>query len=659
MRTSVVALLVAALSLPSMEPASAGSVLPGMLYEVDPALPASTRSLATEAGIQLDAQGGIVAMRLNGSGAVLRRGSGQSALVRDGLDGRPIIANPAGASPGGWDSLVFDPAAADPIAAQRGQPFTVALVERRRAFTSCDVVKLYARSGTHVHFSSTANGTFLIGQNDGPGVATEEQPGPLDQWNITYYVYDGQVGRLFRNGAITAATPRYVGGNFGQAGVDVFEVLNGCAMDVAWLGITAQAASVDQLNAESARLRELFPSIVPQRRIADGNRLATNVPAFERDDTATFSVTPNYPSTEPLPVIAGATPGRGLTMTPGSRNAFSLVMGSAQRNANMTTSQSIRERFFLNYISGDLNKAIGSPIDTGQKDNSTFAAVARHYPVGDPNDLHVMAPDGMHLRAICSRNRTDCRPGRVWGAMVRLPFEWRPGMTLKVRYRSPKGDHSWAPIWMFTGQQRSPGPGGNPYQGFGGPHALYRPSPSNTNFEIDWNDNFSRFGAGVPTGYQIDFGTPDIYGTKWTRKPHGVYWADGKGWRYYDHSYKPEFLRTPFDWSEDFHDLVGNWRGDGSNLIDLIVDGKLVATLHMEYPQDTYIDPADGQRKTIAMHLIIGNQAIPSFSPGATRARDNDGIHEGWTIVVQEISGWYGNIADPDRLRASEKNGAK
>jgi hypothetical protein len=376
------------------------------------------------------------------------------------------------------------------------------------------------------------------------------------------------------------------------------------------------------------------------------------------DPEATFLTTPNFPLRDPLPVVANATPGDGLAMAPGSRNAFSLVMGSGQRGANMTTSQSIRDRFFLNYSTGDLNKAIGSPIDNGQSNNNTFAAVARHFPVGDPNDLHVMAPDGMHLRAICSERRTNCHPGAVWAAMVRLPFEWRPGTTLKVRYRSPKGDHSWAPIWMFTGQQISPGPGGNPYQGFGTPNALYRES-SGKNFEIDWNDNFPRVPAGVPAGYQIDFGTPDIYGTKWATKPHAVYWANGNGWRYYDHSYNPEFLRAPFDWSEGFHDLIGNWRGDGSNLVDLIVDGKLVATSYMEYPQDTYVDPADSRRRTIAMSLIIGNQAIPGFSRGASSARDNDGIPDGWTIVVQEISGWYGNILDPDRYRASPENAVK
>jgi hypothetical protein len=401
-------------------------------------------------------------------------------------------------------------------------------------------------------------------------------------------------------------------------------------------GMREQATAPFQLAADD----RIAPThSLPQETGADGN----------------FLTTPNNPLREPLPVVPNAMPGDGIEMERGARNAFSLVMGSAQKNANLTTSQSIRDRFYFNYMSGDLTQTFGSPIDTGQADNNTFAAVARHYRPGDPNDLHVMEPDGMHLRAICSHNRTDCRPGHVWGAMVRLPFEWRPGMTMKVRYKSPKGDHSWAPIWMFTGQQISPGPGGNPYQNFGKPDALYR--TSRTSFEIDWNDNFSRIGDGVPTGHQIVFGTPNIYGTKWKTPPHSVYWANGNGWRYYPRP--PEFERTPFNLSDGFHDLVGNWRGDGSNLIDLFVDGKLVSTIYMEYPQETYVDPADGKRKTIAMYLMIGNQAIPHFSPGAASTKDNDGIPDGWTIVVQEISGWYGNIADPDRYRASPENGVR
>ncbi len=366
------------------------------------------------------------------------------------------------------------------------------------------------------------------------------------------------------------------------------------------------------------------------------------------DPTSTFLTKPNWPLRTPLPSNPAASLGDNLALTSGASNAFSLVMGCAQPGANMTTSQQIRDAFFMNYLSGDLNTTFGSPIDTGQPNNGTFAAVARHYAVGDPNDLHVMMDDGMHLRAMCSKGRTDCSPGKVWGAMLRLPFEWRPGTTLKVRYKSARGDHHWNPIWLFTGSQISPGPLGNPYEGFGTDATLVR--LSGVAFEIDWNDNYSRFGAGVPTGHEIDYGTPDIYGTRWSTSPHAVYWSSSGGYVFHPNA-GPDFEQTPFDWSADFHDLVGNWRGDGSDLIDVFVDGKLIITSYMEYPQTTYVDPADGKTKKVAMHLIIGNQAIPSFAPGASSAKDNDGIPDGWTMVVQEISGWYGNVLNPDAYK--------
>ena len=110
--------------------------------------------------------------------------------------------------------------------------------------------------------------------------------------------------------------------------------------------------------------------------------VAASVP----DASANYDMTPNNPLRTPLPVVSGAMPGDGLTMAPGTRNAFSLIMGSAQKGANITTSQSIRDHFFLNYMEGDLNRTVGSPMDTGQANNTTFAAVARHYPVGAPND---------------------------------------------------------------------------------------------------------------------------------------------------------------------------------------------------------------------------------------------------------------------------------
>jgi hypothetical protein len=67
----------------------------------------------------------------------------------------------------------------------------------------------------------------------------------------------------------------------------------------------------------------------------------------------------------------------------------------------------------------------------------------------------------------------------------------------------------------------------------------------------------------------------------------------------------------------------------------------------MEYSQaPTYVD-ATGVRKVQAMHLIIGNQAIPQWLSTASTAVENDGISDGWTIVVQEIAAWYGTVANP------------
>ena len=143
MKPTTTALLSVLLAGVSTSVADAAPLIPGTLFEINPALPATTAPLGSAPGIQIDEKGRIVAMHLAdpgsdsgpGRGIVIHHGSGQSTLVSKGLDGRPVISSPAGAS-GGWDSLVLDPAVADAIVGQRGQPFTVALVERRRAMTS-------------------------------------------------------------------------------------------------------------------------------------------------------------------------------------------------------------------------------------------------------------------------------------------------------------------------------------------------------------------------------------------------------------------------------------------------------------------------------------------------------------------------------------------
>lgn len=374
------------------------------------------------------------------------------------------------------------------------------------------------------------------------------------------------------------------------------------------------------------------------------------------DTTGDYCTKPNFPSygtvSTPMPSNPAATPGQYFQMTPGSKNVLWLMMGTGQPNANMTTSQSARDMFYMNYITGNLDATIGSPMDTGQSNNNTFAAVARHYPVGDPNDLHVMKSDGLHLRAICSNNHSDCSPGHVYAAMIRVPLEIRPGMTVKVRYKSPAGKYSWAPIWLFSGQEISPGPGGNPYLNYGTSTSLVQLPTGQHEFEIDMNDNYPRWYNSQPvtTGYQVDYGTPHGYGVVFNTQPHPTYWANSNGYAYHAEG-QPPFLQTPQNLASGFHDLILSW--DTSNMLYLFLDGQLVAASYMEYPANTYVDGYDNNTtKTVAMHLIIGNQAIPSFAPDGSSTTENDGIPDGWTIVVQEIAAWEGNILNPMGFQA-------
>ncbi len=384
--------------------------------------------------------------------------------------------------------------------------------------------------------------------------------------------------------------------------------------------------------------------------LAAGFLFATASAAEAGDATQTFLRGQNYPLTNPLPIRTDATPGNGLYLVPGATNAFSLLMGTKTIGANLTTGQSIRDTFFMNYLAGDLYSAIGAPMDTGQSGNAPFYAVARHYKVGDPNDLHIMEPHAMQLRAICSNNHHDCSQGNVYGAMVRVPYEIRPGMTIKVRYRSPTGPYSWCPIWLFSGSQVSPGPNGNPWTGFNSNYSLVQEPVGNHSFEIDANDNYPRWNdnPSVPVGQQLDFLTPDIYGVQWNTPPYQIYGANQGGFAFYPDA-GPALNITPQNLSQGFHDLVLSWDGNANTIYEFI-DGKLIAAGYMEYAQaPTYVDGLNGGvTKTQAMHLIIGNQAIPTWLAGGNNTTENDGRNAGWSIFVQEISAWNGLIANPN-----------
>ena len=148
----------------------------------------------------------------------------------------------------------------------------------------------------------------------------------------------------------------------------------------------------------------------------------------------------------------------------------------------------------------------------------------------------------------------------------------------------------------------------------------------------------------------MDFLTPDIYGVQWKTKPYQIYGANQAGFAFYPNA-GPALNVTPQNLSTGFHDLVLSWDG-AANTIYEFIDGKLIASGYMEYAQaPTYYDGNSGTTKVQAMHLIIGNQAIPQWLAGASKTVENDGKPNGWSIFVQEISAWNGLVSNPNSFK--------
>ena len=384
----------------------------------------------------------------------------------------------------------------------------------------------------------------------------------------------------------------------------------------------------------------------------------TPIPA--PDLLSDYQTQPNFPITDHPPADPTNTgPGGGLKLEPGATSVMNLYFPGATHPANVPDEATLRKYVYLNYFSGNQTTAIGSPMDTGQANNNTFAAVARHYPLGSPHSTTAIEPDGLHLAAYCSENRTNCKPGAVYAGFVRFPPPIRPGMTIKVRMKSAPGKFAWTPVWMFSGEQLTPGPGGDPYA-----HNQALFSFPKASFEIDADDHYVRFysGQSAPYGSQIDFGTPDIYGVPWAPgyKPELTFLPDYHPNFVAHPKAGPPFLEMPGldpGWAKAFYDLVISLRDDGTHKIDAFFGNPASGYTLVG---SAYLDIADYNAKDNAglpegMCLMIGNQAIPAFAPGAASVTDNEGykddahgIPTGWTSVIQEVDIWDKPVSNPE-----------
>jgi hypothetical protein len=361
-----------------------------------------------------------------------------------------------------------------------------------------------------------------------------------------------------------------------------------------------------------------------------------------------------FPASNSEPTVPGDTPKFGLPLAPGARNVVDLTFpGSGEATVTVGTSAAFRKRIYLNFGEGDLNSLVGDPQDSGQGPNAPFWGRARSYPVGDPNDLLRVTTDGLKMLAHCGGFQNDnCTNGQIRSAFFRLPTVFRPGMTMEVTYKPATGFHSWNPWWLFTGEQNTPYPGANAFV----PGLWY--GSTGPDFEIDMNDNYPRADlGGCPIGGQVDFGTPDIYGTHWNVAPYMVYAANSGGWASRNWGDATNSTSNNYECETGFvpgskRTMLLNWRNDGSNQLDVFVDGKRVNSAYMEYPQTQAFSGPDGANRQLGMEMMFGGQNVPTFDPPAV-IEDNDGIQAGpgkdagWTETIYSVKAWIGKVDNP------------
>jgi hypothetical protein len=585
-----------------------------VLLQFDAAMPTTTSALVSGTpGIQIDGSNNVLAMSLP-SGDVVTRGYGAASLVAGSINGLPVLHDISTGLNNGYEALVI-PATAATSLEQSSQSFSLMGVVRQLAPSGNEFFRLTSSNNGFKVLPVSGASDCRLRIEDNRGSAGADEPTSsltaCGQVQILEIIQDAQANTLsiLRNGVVTVTTPTGTVAGFTP---QVSHLLNSSNTDLAFATITTGISTRAKRNSELTRLASKY-GITGTSAITTGP-VNGNVPQQPPppDNTLTGQQTALNHPTGPLPVAANTVLGNGLPMT-GMTPVIGAVFGTDSA-ANMD-GNAVRAGFEFNYIGA--GSAIGSPGDTGQAPGqSPFHAVARYYPVGNPNDLLPVTSAGMKMRAICSKNGTDCSVGNVWGAFIRHSTGFKPGMTAKWNYKSPAGDHSWNPIWAFS------------------------PEGADGLFEIDFNDNFSRFGDNTPTGKQIDFGTPNIYGTDYHVSPYFPYTASGGGYDW-KRAY-PDYAVVPFNWSQDFHTMVASW-DQQTEIISLFVDGVLVAQAHQAFAQSCQ----KGTTNTCkGLDILIGNQAIPNFSPGQGTAVDNDGIADGWTLTLREFSVFNGAI-DP------------
>ena len=329
------------------------------------------------------------------------------------------------------------------------------------------LLQMHGAANVDVYKGSGTDGALSIGQNNGAAFGQEPTTSftALNQWQVLTVMSDGSTLSINRNGHRTFQTSAGTIG--GIKALKTFELLNNPQADIAFVEVALGAPSLSQHDGEVARLGSGYGISVEHVTLGSPAQIAP----IAIDLIDDFMTTPIFRLTDQPPVDNNSTgPNGGLLLAPGFSSVMNMYFPGGTKTVNVPDEASLRKYVYMNYFSGNQTQAIGSTIDNrqstidnGQGDNNTFAAGVRHFPLGSAHSTTPVMADGLHMTAFCSQNHTNCSPGKVFGGFVRFTPAVRPGMTVKIRYKAAAGKHTWNPFWLFSGEQRTPGLGSDPY----------------------------------------------------------------------------------------------------------------------------------------------------------------------------------------------------
>jgi hypothetical protein len=380
------------------------------------------------------------------------------------------------------------------------------------------------------------------------------------------------------------------------------------------------------------------------------------------DLTNGYITTPNFPISDNAPVPA-------KTTIPSLPDGLGLASGAAYKayydftpTGNVNIRAKLNAHVYFQDMVGNQDTIVGT--DGIEGDTVSNWSQPRLYPAANQFNLLNFMPGGLNTGSVCSLNNTaaGCVPGHIYGTLIRFPTAIQLGDIVHVRMQGGNDPLWYQGFVLYAGVEKTPGPGGNPYEPALGPNPLLDP---NCYGENDAFEGY-RYSSAWPVGTTLKMGVVPVgsYGLNsngqcWSVAPYVQYAANGPNFSYVPaganpYTTKPVWQLLNTTTYSGMHDYVVELLNDGTHRIRYFFDGHLVAT---EYYEQSPTTPG--------WYLELTNQTVANFNPElgsavagvAPNAPVKGGSFSATYSLIEIIHGSVTTIAQPLDTNGASPNG--